>query len=521
MVKMVEENTKYIAEAWIDDGKEEDFKKSFLQNFIDQLQHHKVDGEGVGFDADTVDGMHYCQIVDVFDDKIKDFISSFSVGKVVFNQNQRDYFIGFDGVKLYIEGLDGYEDYQTLSWIEDNPITPAPDLKGVFESLYQELIDVKNELDLKIEETASSLSEFQEKSQDLLDKVDANGDLKADSINGLRFYVIRESDYENLTNEEKNNPRHVYIIKDNDFVIPEDLLDEHENTAPISNLYQFRVNTETSYLQYRHENEVEGVWHNIAPLGDFYDEEALLQLIIDILGGDQNYPLRPESVKAALEQIQFESINNWPNIQDTYVVGGYYGNKNNNPTIMEADYTNQAGYKYINLNDLKTSIDEEINSKASEVMDFVNQNASDIVALSQNITNLRDGSDLSIDDLNNNITALNNNITRLTNQVSNIKDNWVHKSFWNGDGQLYYNEDLKLAYFRISMFLKYNSANKNTWLQVKGKTLPKIPRFDIRVVSTPWTVVKFDNNGGIYYYTNYENSINSLSVTGAALYPYL
>ena len=147
---MVEENTKYIAEAWIDDGKEEDFKKSFLQNFIDQLQHHKVDGEGVGFDADTVDGMHYCQIVDVFDDKIKDFISSFSVGKVVFNQNQRDYFIGFDGVKLYIEGLDGYEDYQTLSWIKDDPITPAPDLKGVFESLYQELVDVKNELDSKI-----------------------------------------------------------------------------------------------------------------------------------------------------------------------------------------------------------------------------------------------------------------------------------------------------------------------------------------------------------------------------------
>ena len=71
------------------------------------------------------------------------------------------------------------------------------------------------------------------------------------------------------------------------------------------------------------------------------------------------------------------------------------------------------------------------------------------------------------------------------------------------------------------MFLKYNSANKNTWLQVKGKTLPKIPKFDIRVVSSPWTVVQFNNNGQIYYYSNYENSINSLSVTGAALYPYL
>ena len=143
---MVEENTKYIAEAWIEDGKEEDFKKSFLQNFIDQLQHHKIDGEGAGFDADTVDGMHYCQIINAFDDKIKDFMTEFSIGKVLFNKNQSNYFIGFDGVKLYIEDIDGYENYQTLPWVDDDPITPVPDLKEVFISLYNEVIEIQNEL---------------------------------------------------------------------------------------------------------------------------------------------------------------------------------------------------------------------------------------------------------------------------------------------------------------------------------------------------------------------------------------
>ena len=224
MIKMVEENTKYIAEAWIEDGKEEDFKKSFLQNFIDQLQHHKIDGEGAGFDADTVDGMHYCQIIDAFDDKIKDFMTEFSIGKVLFNKSQSNYFIGFDGVKLYIEDIDGYENYQTLPWIDDDPITPVPDLKEVFISLYNEVIEIQNELHEEIEEISESFADFKNKSQPLFDKFDSHldgDDLVADSVNGLRFYLIHRSDYDELDSDEKNNPRHVYIIKDDDFIIPE------------------------------------------------------------------------------------------------------------------------------------------------------------------------------------------------------------------------------------------------------------------------------------------------------------
>ena len=517
---MVEENTKYIAEAWIEDGKEEDFKKSFLQSFVDQLQHHKVDGEGAGFDADTVDGMHYCQIIDVFDDKIKDFINTFSIGNVLFNQNQNNYFIGFDGVKLYIEDIDGYENYYTLPWIEDDMITPAPDLKGVFVSLYNKVIEIQGELDDKIENFATLLSEYEEAS-DIMNSHFIDGDLYADSINGLRFYLIHQSDYNALSSDEKNNPRHVYIIKDDDVDIPQDLLEETYNTAPISNLYEFRVNATDSYLQYRHEQEAEGVWHDIAPLSAFYDETAISNVLVNILGGDQDYPLRPNSVKNVLEQIPLDSINNWPNPKDTYVIGGYYGDKENNPILMEADYANQAGYKFINLNNIKTTIENEIISKANELTTSINQNADDIVALSANITNLKEGDDSPITKLSNDITNLRTSINNLNTKLSNIQNNWIHSTHWKNNGSdLYYNPDLKLAYFQSQLTVSYNPKNKGTWLNL-SYTLPKKPKAGIRIITSPWTMMEFRIDGTVRYYTEYDKSTSSLSLVGAALYPYI
>ena len=53
-----ENNRRYLAEAWIDEDKDEEFKKSFLENLLNQLEHHKADGSG--FDADMLDGKHYC-----------------------------------------------------------------------------------------------------------------------------------------------------------------------------------------------------------------------------------------------------------------------------------------------------------------------------------------------------------------------------------------------------------------------------------------------------------------------------
>ena len=134
-----ENNRKYIAEAWIDNGKEEDFKTSFLESLLDQLQHHKNDDEGEGFDADMVDGKHYCEIIQEFDDKINDLMSSFSIGKVLFSKNKKDYEITFEGVKLFIPETDGYtESDRTLPWLE-NPYEPqdsSPNLLEVFNSLY-------------------------------------------------------------------------------------------------------------------------------------------------------------------------------------------------------------------------------------------------------------------------------------------------------------------------------------------------------------------------------------------------
>ena len=93
-----ENNRKYIAEAWIGNKEEEEFKKSYLNSLIRQWQGHLN-----GFDADTVDGFHKEDILKAIDDETKELLKSFYIGKTFFSKSNEtiQYFLGFEGIKLY------------------------------------------------------------------------------------------------------------------------------------------------------------------------------------------------------------------------------------------------------------------------------------------------------------------------------------------------------------------------------------------------------------------------------------
>lgn len=522
---MVEENTKYIAEAWIDNEQEEAFKKSFLQNLIDQLQHHKTDGENAGFDADTVDGMHYCQIVDVFDDKIQDFMGSFSIGKVLFSQDRenKDYYIGFEGVKLYIEDEEYENDYKKLPWINNNEIIDSnyvngiPNLKQVFDSLYVSLQDDILRLENLIDTNTSAISDF----ESITERIDSDGKFNADSVNGIRFFIMHETDYAELDSTYKNDPRNVFIIRDDQTPLPQDVLDAQQYTLPIGEgYYQFQVNTDTKKLQFRHNYEEENVWHDLALLSDFYDEDYFYQLIAQLLGGEQSYLLNPESVAGALEQIEISDIDNWekyfPDPKETFPVGAFVGNKNNNPTLMRSEFIDSGtgNELFINLNDLGiANIVSDLNSLTTQI----NNPTTGLTALNNNLSSLKNGSTSTISKLDESIQSLNANIVTLNTKLNNIAGNWKHSKY--GDSDLWYNPDLKLAYYQLDITVNYNKNNINSWVDTK-KTLPYKPKAALRVVSSPYTIVSFGYDGAIKYRTSYDKSASNFNLFAAALYPY-
>ena len=218
-----ENNRKYIAEAWIDDGTEEEMKKSFLKSLIEQMQGHLN-----GFDSDTVDGMHWEEvdgddgIKDYIDKKVVSLLSSFKIGITLFSGDKEDgqYYLGFDAIKLF--DFDYYDKYdesdKKLPWTnvisEESEI---PTLLDVINELYTRTCITKeyqesnregyDEIEIPIGSTNNSLyNDFikrlinlEKGFGDKIQPIEQNGQvirlLDADTINGLRFYIYNEEEY--------------------------------------------------------------------------------------------------------------------------------------------------------------------------------------------------------------------------------------------------------------------------------------------------------------------------------------
>ena len=91
-----ENNRKYIAEAWVDSEKEQEFIKSYLQSLLEQWEGH-----GNGFDADTVDEMHWEDIQKTITDLTQGFVDAFQIGYTKISSDAFQYYLGFEAIKLY------------------------------------------------------------------------------------------------------------------------------------------------------------------------------------------------------------------------------------------------------------------------------------------------------------------------------------------------------------------------------------------------------------------------------------
>lgn len=406
-----ENNRRYLAEAWIDEDKDEEFKKSFLENLLNQLEHHKSDGSG--FDADMLDGKHYCEISKEIDEKVQGFLRDFSIGQVhISNENGSNYLLGFDAIQLYIPTIDGYEENdKKLPWDENPRVSKIPTLMDVFEELYNQVKDKVNQTDYeeKMDEIDEILNPLQELSANISESIDNDGNINATTINGIQIYILSETAYSEIPQEDKDDITNLYIVKPDEEI--DSILDENgdpmypggrvsKNTdvAGISHYYQFRITEKTDdetnstqkWLQYRYEgasperkeNETdeewairdEATWNDIAPTSDFIDNSQVKDIIIDYLANG-DYTLNKNVIKGVFNQItDFDKFDTTSHPTQWLLRNFLAGAKYQNKVVTLSDNTlirtcpNEGNSMYLDLDALVDSIDIEniINSKLDE-----------------------------------------------------------------------------------------------------------------------------------------------------------
>ena len=409
-----ENNRRYLAEAWIDEDKDEEFKKSFLENLLNQLEHHKTDR--TGFDADMLDGKHYCQISQEIDEKVEGLLKDFSIGNVyISNENGSNYILGFDAIKLFAnpEYSDGYTPKdKTLPW-DDTPRTTQTTLMQVFEELYEKVaakVD-QNQYDTEVGAIESKVDALEEVAETVSNSFNDDGSLNATTVNGIQFYILSETAYSQVPQSQKDDITNVFIVKpdteissildeDGNPKYPKGRVTRNSDIAEISSYYEFRIAVKIDedtgesqkWLQYRYEGSAperkdgetddewrardEATWKDVDLAANFIDIETVENLIRNYMQAG-NYSLNPAIIKEAFNKIgrsgsgvdgftKFDSESGPVQfLLDNFISGVKYNNEKN-PNEVLINLPNEGTSKYVDLDVIVNKIETAVNNRFEE-----------------------------------------------------------------------------------------------------------------------------------------------------------
>lgn len=562
-----ENNRKYIAEAWIDDGTEEEMKKSFLKSLIEQMQGHLN-----GFDSDTVDGMHWEEvdgddgIKDYIDKKVVSLLSSFKIGITLFSGDKEDgqYYLGFDAIKLF--DFDYYDEYdesnKKLPWT--NVFTEestVPTLLEVINELY-ELTIIKGDDDSPFssnkefyESLVETLTNMEEMYNLISPKIDkTQGTLNADTINGLRFFIYSEEQYEELKtlasqydSNGENTPEiegahkkitsinNIFIIRTEQEIIDAGFKDGiyagNPDILNFSYIYEFRVyvpeegSEEETTLQYRHQGTEE--WMDIAKAKDFIDPKAIAEAVIEQISNNTSYTLNSVPFNKAIAPF-IETL------RTKYIQGAFYKDETGAKKDIDVEkrYINSSdtiGDRYLDL----TEFQEWIETKISNAISAVNPTIETINTNINNIKSRLTTVEASLSNVSNKSTTLESEINTLKNRVGTLE----RKTSWttyinNSSCQVYYNDYSVLIQVHIGANANrprtYDVATIND-ASVRPKHSIAAPMFSIGSWGDPYGFIKVNGNDGKITLTLNKDVYNenqaakpkrsSLDLWGSITYP--
>lgn len=516
----IENNRKYIAEAWIENGEDEEFKKSFLKALIDQWQGHLK-----GFDADTVDGLHGTDITEMITDATKNFIETFRIGNTIFknNPNILVYYLGFEGIKLYNKNADSTGAEKTsLPWssveYDDVEGRNIPNLYEVFEQLYELTYIGEQNSGVTNKSLYDTFKEYvmgdngiDDRLKDIETALEGkiiDGLLDASSINGIRFYIYNTEEYEDLKNkaaqynpdeedgnndelknayEKLNDVRNVFIIKTKkeieDSGFQNGVYTHNPDIAIIDKYYQFRVIEDSVYdedkkeyvtekwLQYKYENQT--VWTNLCKASDFIDENTIESLLIEILNTNTNYTINSKVVEDALKNIEIDDNTNIPLVTYTkqnFLKGAFYTTATNKIDLPTQTISNS---KYLDLTPIQSTLSTNINQLTSQFNSYktelngrIGTAETRIGNCDNNITNIKGGSSKSLKNLEDSIDSLDMRINNLSQQLSEATTWELIKTWTSGSGgdvvgRLYAIKPLKIAWIGFPELEIYNTKDSS------------------------------------------------------------
>ena len=403
-----ENNRRYLAEAWINEEKDEEFKKSFLENLLNQLEHHKKDRSG--FDADMLDGKHYCEISKEINDKVKGFLKDFSIGKVyISNDNGDQYTLGFDAITLF-PNTERYENSERkLPW-DENPRIRSPSLIEVFQELYNQVTQKvdQEQYDTEINSLNGRVGPLEELNEKILPALteNANGyyDVNATTINGIQIFILTRTAYNRLTQSEKEDIKKLYIIKEDDEIdtdiYTDGVVTNNNNVIEVSRYCEFRIIPKTDpetglsekWLQYKYIGADDTAWKDMVPTAEFIDDNAVDDSVIKFLQNTSDFSLNKDVVHEAFNKIDFSDDTCTDSkplkyLADNFISGVTYDGKNIslNSGTLECK-------KYLDISDLIDDIEDIIDRKTLEHMNKIypinsiyitmnNQNPADILGI--------------------------------------------------------------------------------------------------------------------------------------------
>ena len=381
---MSDGNKRYLGDVFIQEENYERQKK-FFKDVIESYQW-KYNGN---FDASTLQG----KTPDDFATKTqgenadKALLAPLFLGKSPIGSTTNRQYIYTDAVLLERDDdseIDSVEWYKNLD--KDNLTEALVDICRQVTAKYNELeSEIEGKLDSSIYENFqndfNSLKNTIENFTETFEDEDGNEVTKidADLTNGLRFRLITQEAYDDLSDEEKNYWRNIFIIRDPQD-IPPDYVDPM--TWDLSDGYTFII--EDGYLKVN--NGLSDQWKVVCSTEEFLESANFDNKMKDFIEDNDEYVINTSSLSESIKNISSVTVDDnytdYPflssELRDSYITKVTLNDSSSNVT---ESYSN--GLKIVDI-DFATALDENTSSIKSDIQRHENE----ISALKSNDTQI-------------------------------------------------------------------------------------------------------------------------------------
>lgn len=420
----------YIGDIWADKDKSE-YQKKFIEDILNTYQ-----GEGKGFNADMLDGLHATEFATKKQgDKADTALQAIQIGRTLITQDNSEVDISTDAIDLESTT----KDKENIPWdkwygteyaypdIDREEYTPESLTKAIeylFKLLQNGIDKVNTDKVDKAKVVINNIvaqddqgndrwkvlsdNNFTDEDKALLQSITGSAvelncyncstgvvegtktAINADTINGLQFILVTKSIYNNLSADCKSNWRNIFIFVDE---IPPDY--DSPLNCSFTNGFEFKVETidSTDYIVYKNKEATQ--WMRFISLGELYtkfSDDLHSTILTTINNNGQNISetinnlITKNTVNRLIKEnddISIDDAVSWPFIPtilaDDYVYD-IYATKNGSRISFEKNMISQNGYSFktIDLAPIYTAIDLSINELDLKTIDSINDATTDL-----------------------------------------------------------------------------------------------------------------------------------------------